>query len=506
MNPRMSAAAPRPVKVRIAPSPTGDPHVGTAYIALFNFAFAKKNAGKFILRIEDTDRTRSTPESEAAILRALRWVGLQWDEGPDIGGPSGPYRQSERAEIYQTHVKTLLAAGAAYRCFCSAERLEAVRHEQRRQGLFVGYDGLCRGLPAAEADARVAAGAPFVVRLAMPRTGEIVFVDRLRGEVKFESAQMDDQILMKTDGFPTYHLANVVDDHLMGITHVIRAEEWLSSTPKHVVLYQAFGWDLPEWVHMPLLRNADKSKISKRKNPVSLDYYRDAGFLPEALLNYLGTMGWSIAGDREKFTLAEMVEAFSFDRVSLGGPVFDLVKLSAMNADYLRALDDAEVVRRLRSWRFSDEGLAALVPLVRERIQRLDEFVPLTEFFFSGDLDYAAVSKDLLPKGRAPKEVSDGLLAFGEAIDLHRDFSAPGLEALARDFAEKNGWQTKELFMLLRLATTARKATPPLFETLVGLGREMTRRRLRLAAEEVKRMPAPAAVSTAPAAPAKPKA
>ena len=500
---RMSPDA-RPVKVRIAPSPTGDPHVGTAYIALFNYAFAKKNGGTFILRIEDTDRTRSTPESEAAILRALRWVGLQWDEGPDVGGPSGPYRQSERAELYQQHVKTLLASGAAYRCFCTPERLEAVRLEQRRQGLFVGYDGLCRGRPAAEGEARVAAGEAFVVRLAMPRTGEIAFVDRLRGEVKFEAAQMDDQILLKGDGFPTYHLANVVDDHLMGITHVIRAEEWLSSTPKHVVLYQAFGWEQPEFVHMPLLRNADKSKISKRKNPVSLDYYRDAGFLPEALLNYLGTMGWSISGDREKFTLAEMIEAFTFDRVSLGGPVFDLVKLSAMNADYLRALDDGEIVRRLRDWRFSDEHLRALVPLVRERIQRLDEFVPMTEFFFSGDVDYAPVAKELLPKGRTPKEVADGLLAFGEALDAHRDFSAAGLEALARGFAEKNGWQSKELFMLLRLAATARKATPPLFETLAGLGRELTRRRLRLAAEYAKKLPAPAPAAPAPAL-AKPK-
>jgi glutamyl-tRNA synthetase len=318
---------------------------------------------------------------------------------------------------------------------------------------------------------------------------------------------MDDQILLKTDGFPTYHLANVVDDHLMEITHVIRAEEWLSSTPKHVVLYQAFGWEIPEWIHMPLLRNADKSKISKRKNPVSLDYYRDAGFLPEALLNYLGTMGWSISGDREKFTLAEMIEAFSFDRVSLGGPVFDLVKLSAMNADYLRALDDGEVVRRLRAWRLSDEHLRALVPLVRERIQRLDEFVPMTEYFFSGDLDFAAVAKELLPKGRTPKEVSDGLLAFGEALDAHRDFSAASLEALARGFAEKNGWQPKELFMLLRVGATARKATPPLFETLVCLGRELTRRRLRLAAEYIKKLPAPpAAGEPGAAAPKAPKA
>src|SRR5882672_9163378 len=460
-----------PVRVRIAPSPTGDPHVGTAYIALFNFAFAKKSGGKFILRIEDTDRARSTPESEAAILSALRWVGLQWDEGPDIGGPSGPYRQSERAEIYQEHGKMLLASGAAYRCFCTAERLEAVRHEQRRQGLFVGYDGLCRGRPVAEGEARVAAGEPFVVRLAMPRSGEITFVDRLRGDVKFEATQMDDQILIKTDGFPTYHLANVVDDHLMGITHVIRAEEWLSSTPKHVVLYQAFDWEQPEFVHMPLLRNADKSKISKRKNPVSLDYYRDAGFLPEALLNFLGTMGWSIAGDREKFTLAEMVEAFSFDRVSLGGPVFDLVKLSAMNADYLRALDDAEIVRRLRTWRLSDDRLRGLVPLVRARMQRLDEFMPLTDFFFSGDLDYAAVAKDLLPKGRVPRDVSDVMVLFSEALDTQRDFSPAGLEAFTRAFAEKNGWSSKELFMLLRVAATAKKATPPLFETLSTLGR-----------------------------------
>ena len=491
-----SLEKPRPVRVRIAPSPTGDPHVGTAYIALFNYAFAKHQGGKFVLRIEDTDRTRSTPESEAAILRALRWVGLAWDEGPDIGGPYGPYRQSERLDTYQREILPLLASDAAYRCFCSAERLEAVRHEQRRQGLFVGYDGLCRGLPREESEGRARAGESFVVRLAMPRSGDTVFVDRLRGEVKFENTQVDDQILLKSDGFPTYHFANVVDDHLMQVTHVIRAEEWLSSTPKHVVLYQALGWQAPEWIHMPLLRNADKSKISKRKNPVSLDYYQDAGFLPEALLNFLGNMGWSIAGDREKFTLDEMVAAFSWDRVSLGGPVFDLVKLSAMNADYLRALDDAAIVARLRQWRLSDEHLRSLVPLVRERIQRLDEFVPLTEMFFSGDLDYTPVAKDLLPKGRLPKEVHECLTTFGEALDVLRPFTTSSLDTMARAFAEKGGWSTKELFMLLRLAVSARRATPPLFETLVGLGRELVRRRVRLCAEFARKLPAPA-----PAAP-----
>jgi glutamyl-tRNA synthetase len=304
--------------------------------------------------------------------------------------------------------------------------------------------------------------------------------------VRFDSTQIDDQILLKSDGFPTYHLANVVDDHLMGITHVIRAEEWLSSTPKHVELYKAFGWQAPEWIHMPLLRNADKSKISKRKNPVSLDYYRAAGFLPEALLNYLGTMGWSISGDREKFTLAEMIEAFTFDRMSLGGPVFDLVKLSAMNADYLRALDDAAVVARLREWRFADDFLKALVPLVRPRFSRLDEFVPLTEFFFSGDLDYTPVAKELVGK-RPAKESADCLFGLLEVLDVQRDFSHTALEALTRAYADKLGWDPKEVFMLMRLAVSARKATPPLFETLAVLGRDIVRRRIRLCGEYLKR-------------------
>jgi glutamyl-tRNA synthetase len=250
---------------------------------------------------------------------------------------------------------------------------------------------------------------------------------------------------------------------------------------------------------MPLLRNADKSKISKRKNPVSLDYYQDAGFLPEALLNYLGTMGWSISGDREKFDLPEMVAAFSWDRVSLGGPVFDLVKLSAMNADYLRALDDAGIVARLRQWRLSDAHLQSLVPLVRERIQRLDEFIPLAEMFFSGDLEYGPVAKELLPKGRAAKEVHECLTVYGEMLDTLRPFTVANLDAATRAFAEKTAWSTKELFMLLRLAVSAKRATPPLFETLVGLGRELTRRRTRLCAEYVRKLPAPAAAPAAPA-------
>src|SRR3954452_23620038 len=474
-----------PVRVRIAPSPTGDPHVGTAYIALFNYAFAKKHGGKFVLRIEDTDRARSTPASEAAILRALGWVGLAWEEGPDIGGPFGPYRQSERAEIYAEHAARLIASGGAYRCFCTPERLEAVRQEQRRQGPFVGYDGLCRRLPREQGEQRAAAGETFVVRMAMPRAGETVFVDKLRGEVKFENTQIDDQILLKTDGFPTYHLANVVDDHLMEITHVIRAEEWLSSTPKHVVLYRAFGWDAPRFYHMPLLRNADKdkTKISKRKQPVSVNYYRDIGILPEALLNFLGTMGWSFGGDREKFTLEEMVEVFSWDRISLGGPVFNLEKLTWLNEKYLHELSIDELADRAIAWRLNKDYLKTVLPLVQKRIRKLDELVPATEFFFSGDLDYGPVTAELAIPEVAPADVAKALLAYVERFEARVGWTKQMLEEAAAPWCAERGWSARHGYMLLRGAATARTAPPPLFETMVALGKEITRRRLRRAAE-----------------------
>ncbi len=306
-----------PVRVRIAPSPTGDPHVGTAYIALFNLVFARLHGGQFILRIEDTDRARSTKESEEAIFRSLRWLGLDWDEGPDVGGPLGPYRQSERKEIYEEHAKKLLDSGHAYRCFCTAERLTEMRDAQRARKEAPRYDGRCRDISPDEAERRAAAGEPNVVRLRMPTEGETTLNCPMRGEITVANRQLDDQILVKSDGYPTYHLANVVDDHLMGITHVIRAEEWISSTPKHIVLYEAFGWEQPTFVHMPLLRNRDKSKISKRKNPTSLDYYKRAGILPKAMLNFLANLGYSFGGDQEKFTFEEMRDGFDFQKISL---------------------------------------------------------------------------------------------------------------------------------------------------------------------------------------------
>ncbi|HEY0194313.1 MAG TPA: glutamate--tRNA ligase, partial [Kofleriaceae bacterium] len=330
----------KPVRVRIAPSPTGDPHVGTAYIALFNYVFARQQGGKFVLRIEDTDQSRARADSEQMIFDALHWVGLTWDEGPDVGGPFAPYRQSERAEIYRAHTDQLLDRGEAYRCFCTEDRLAKLRLAQQAAKATLGYDRHCRELDPADGARRAAAGETHVVRLKVPLAGPIMFHDRLRGEVTRDAKEVDDQVLLKSDGLPTYHLANVVDDHLMEISHVIRAEEWISSTQKHVLLYQAFGWDAPEFIHMPLLRNADKdkTKISKRKQPVSVNYYKDIGILPEALLNFLGTMGWSFGGDREKFTLQEMTDVFSWDRISLGGPVFNLEKLTWLNEKYIHEL------------------------------------------------------------------------------------------------------------------------------------------------------------------------
>lgn len=473
----------RPVRVRIAPSPTGDPHVGTAYIGLFNYAFARRHGGRFVLRIEDTDQARSRADSERMIFDALRWVGLQWDEGPDVGGDYGPYRQSERKQIHLDHAAILVENGRAYRCFCTPERLETLREEQRAAKQNPGYDGLCRGVEADDSRRRADNGEPFVIRLAVPRGGRTTYVDHLRGEVEFENDLIDDQVLIKSDGFPTYHLANVVDDHLMEISHVIRGEEWMSSTPKHVLLYAAFGWDEPVWIHMPLLRNQDKSKLSKRKNPVSINYYRDVGILPQALLNFLGTMGWSFGGDREIFSLEEMVEVFDWSRMSLGGPVFANDKLAWMNEQYIHALSDGDLVDALLGWRFSREYLLRLVPLARERIKRLDDFIGVTDFFFSGDLDLTPIADKLAIPEVSSKDLRKGLQALIEKYEALEFWDAAGLEQASRGFCDETGWKAKHVFMLIRLLVTGRKTSPGLFETMEVLGKELTRRRLRVGAE-----------------------
>ncbi len=475
------------VRTRIAPSPTGDPHVGTAYVALFNYAWARKNGGQFILRIEDTDRERSNPASERMIFESLRWLGLSWDEGPDVGGPYGPYRQSERSAIYREEVERLVAAGAAYPCFCTKERLEALRDEQRaRKAPVMGYDRHCRNIAPCEAARRRTAGEAHVIRLAMPTEGETVAHDLLRGEVRFDNTLIDDQVLLKSDGFPTYHLANVVDDRLMAVSHVIRAEEWISSLPKHVQLYRAFGWEPPVFCHLPLLRNADRSKISKRKNPVSLEYYRRAGFLPETMRNYLALMGWIMPdGVTEEFTLEEFVEHFTLERITLGGPVFDLGKLSWLNGRYIRRLAPAEVVQRLRTWALADAYLERVVALAHERFDTLEQFMAYAQFFFVGEVTYDEEARGkLVGKQRTPAEtaaVLDRLLE--EVLDPLLEWDSQRLEAALRAFADAVGWKAGDLFMPVRVAVTGRAATPPLFETMAVLGKELCRRRLRRAVE-----------------------
>jgi glutamyl-tRNA synthetase len=479
------AGGERPLRVRIAPSPTGDPHVGTAYIALFNYVFARKHGGRFILRIEDTDQERYTAGSEAAIFEALRWLGLGWDEGPDVGGPHGPYRQSERLAIYREHTELLLARGGAYRCFCTRERLEQLRQQQvAAKAASFGYDGHCRDLGADDVAARLAANEPHVVRLRVPSEGTTTFVDHLRAEpIHFENRLVDDQVLQKSDGFPTYHLANVVDDHLMGITHVIRGEEWITSTPKHVLLYQAFGWRAPDFYHLGLLRNADKSKLSKRKNPVSIFHYRDLGYLPETLLNFMANLGFSMGDDVERFTVAEMIERFEWSKVSVGGPVFDPAKLDAFNGADIRALSVDELYERLQARVLAPARIKGLLAQAQERVNRLDDFIPYLSFFFGGSLDYAPVQDKLRPPaGKTGREAAELLDEYAQEIERDaqaRSFTAPALEAFSREFCQRREVKPKDLFMLLRLAVTGRTASPSLFDTMALCGKDRCRMRLR---------------------------
>jgi glutamyl-tRNA synthetase len=488
-----------PIRVRIAPSPTGDPHVGTAYIGLLNFIYARQRGGKFILRIEDTDRTRFVATSEQMIFDSLHWLGLTWDEGPDVGGPFGPYRQSERTDIYRAHADILLANGSAYRCFCSPDELEAVRKQQIAAKLPPRYPGTCRHLTPDQIAANESAGKPYTIRLAVPPhgndlTSSTTFRDELRGAITFEHNNVDDQVLMKSDGFPTYHLANVVDDHLMQITDVIRAEEWISSTPKHVLLYKAFGWQVPRFWHMPLLRNIDKSKISKRKNPVSLIYYRDSGYLPEAIINFLGLMGGGMPPDfksspeaiPEKFTLAEMVENFVFTNIRVGGPVFDLTKLKWLNGEYLRKLSPEDFFQQVRTRVFGDDYLRNICALMQTRIETLTQFGDLTSFFFS---DNVLPPADVwLPKKRTPEETlafAQEQLAVLEATDWTHDALEPALKKLG----EEKQWSVKENFMLLRSIITGSATSPPLLESMIVFGKARSLDRMRRFLEAQKKKP-----------------
>ena len=473
-----------PVRVRVAPSPTGDPHVGTAYQALFNYAFAKQRGGRFILRIEDTDRARSTPESEQAILDSLRWLGLTWDEGPDVGGPHAPYRQSERTEIYREHVRRLLAGGHAYRCFCTRERLDEMRAENRDRKAFPGYDRRCREIPAGESSRRAASGEVHVVRMKVPVSGECIMRDHLRGEIHKEWELVDDQVILKSDGFPTYHLANVVDDHLMGITHVIRGEEWINSVPKHLLLYEYFGWQPPVFCHLPLLRNNDpaKSKLSKRKNPTSINYYRRAGFLPEAMLNFMGLMGWQRAEGEEKFTLEDFVRNFRIENVSLGGPVFDIQKLRWLNGRYIRENYDARGVRiLLERWALSPEMLERIIPLAQPRLETLSDWGYLTAFYFADAIPLQP--DELRLKGKTREELLAIVQIAIWRLEQVRNFTGSALEEVFRDLSEKFGLKLRDLTRPFYVAIAGAEASTPLFQSMEILGSDISRMRLRRAIE-----------------------
>jgi glutamyl-tRNA synthetase len=470
------------VRTRIAPSPTGDPHVGTAYIALFNLCFARQQGGQFILRIEDTDQLRSTPESEAAILQSLRWLGLRWDEGPDVGGPKGPYRQSERSEIYRVHAATLLERGHAFECFCSAERLETLRKRQLVEKGKVGYDGHCLSLSRDDVAARKAQGEPFVIRMKVPATGVCVINDMLRDPVSIEWQQVDMQVLVKADGMPTYHLANVVDDHLMEITHVLRGEEWITSAPKHLLLYQYFGWQPPVLCHMPLLRNPDKSKLSKRKNPTSIGYYQRMGFLPEALLNYLGMMGWTMPNGEEKFSLDEMAKSFDIKRVSLGGPVFDLAKLSWLNGRYIReSLTPDQLADRLAEWAFNRAYVVPILKLVQERVDKLSDVLPKVAHFFSSPPPLNEQS--FQHKKLSPDDVRKVLFFAGRRFDELRSWNAEALRAELEKLGQALDLKIRDLLFPLFVAISGHPVSTPLFETLEILGPDLCRMRLREAQE-----------------------
>ncbi len=471
------------VRTRVAPSPTGDPHVGTAYIALFNLCFARAHGGKFLLRVEDTDQARSTPESEQAILDSLRWLGLEWDEGPDVGGDCGPYRQSERMELYGQYAQQLVDAGKAFVCYRTAEELDQLREARRAAGNSSALKPSDLRLPEEDVAQRRAAGAPYVIRMVVPEEeGSCAVEDLLRGTIELDWGMVDAQILLKSDGMPTYHLANVVDDHLMGITHVLRGEEWINSAPKHKLLYEYFGWDMPVLCHLPLLRNPDKSKLSKRKNPTSILYYQRMGYLPEALINYLGRMGWSMPDESEKFSLQQMLDNFDIQRVSLGGPIFDVEKLSWLNGLYIREdLDQEQLAQRLVDWAYNAETLKAVLPHAQQRMETLSDFAPLAAFLVSGTLP---ITEESFAGIRGERDdIVKGMQFALWRLEAQRHWTRDTVWNDLKFLADAQGIKVKDFLAPLFIAISGSSASFSVVDAMELLGPDMSRARIRHAIE-----------------------
>ncbi len=459
------------VRVRLAPSPTGSPHVGMMRTAIYNWLFARGRGGTFIVRIEDTDQGRLVEGSVDEMLESLRWLGIEWDEGPDIGGPNAPYHQSQRLDDYHRAADVLIHRGAAYWCSCSPERLEAVRKEHG------GYDRRCRGGDPQGADD----SGSSVVRFAMPLEGSTVLDDLIRGRVTFENGLVDDFVVLKSDGFPTYHLASVVDDRSMGISHVFRGEEWLPSAPRHLKLYEALGWEPPHFVHLPQILSPDRSKLSKRHGAVSVREYREMGYLPEAMVNFLALLGWSLDDRTEVMSTDELKRVFSLERVSKSGAMFDTKKLEWMNGHYIRQMQPADLADALLDYwsAFPADGidplpgcdqLVRIVPLVQERLKTLRDAAPLVGFFFQDKVDYETA--DLVQKKMDVAGTKDALSSAHGTLAGLDSFDEESIEAALRALADDLGLKVGQLLGSIRVATTGLKVAPPLFGTLEVLGRQ----------------------------------
>ncbi|MFC3163936.1 glutamate--tRNA ligase [Ciceribacter thiooxidans] len=470
------------VRVRIAPSPTGEPHVGTAYIALFNYLFAKKNGGEFILRIEDTDATRSTAEFEEKVLDALKWTGLKWSEGPDVGGPYGPYRQSERKDIYRPFVEQLVRDGHAFRCFCTPERLEMMRDAQRAKGMAPKYDGLCLHLKAEEVTERMEAGEPSVVRMKIPTEGSCKFHDGVYGDVEIPWDSVDMQVLLKADGMPTYHMANVVDDHLMKITHVARGEEWLASVPKHILLYQYLGLEPPKFMHLSLMRNADKSKLSKRKNPTSISYYSALGYLPEALMNFLGLFFVQIADGEELLTMDELAEKFDPENLSKAGAIFDVQKLDWLNGRWIREkLTPEDFLARIFDWASENDRLTEGLKLAQSRISKLGELPPLAGFLLANDVGLTPASFAGLKT--SPAETLEIVNTVQFDLEKIVEWNVATIEEELRAISDRLGKKLRVVTPPLFVAVSGSQRSLPLFDSMALLGRSVVRQRLKVASQ-----------------------
>lgn len=479
------------IRVRFAPSPTGYLHVGGLRTALYNYLFAKKNNGKFILRIEDTDRNRYVEGAVENLVKALKWAGLEYDEGPDVEGAYGPYMQSQRLDIYKKYADELIEKGSAYHCFCTPERLQELRAEQEKQKLpQAKYDKHCLSLSKNEIKEKLESRIPYVVRLNVVPNQKIIFDDIIRERVEFESNNVDDQVLIKSDGFPTYHLANVVDDHLMEISHVIRGEEWLSSTPKHVLLYDAFGWERPHFAHLPLLLNPDKSKLSKRQGDVAVEDYRDKGYLKDALINFVALLGWNAGDDQEFYYMDGLIEKFSLERVNKAGAVFDLQKLNWLNAEHLRKLSNEEILPLLKEeiktsqyeeLNLDDNYLLNIIAAMKERVGFVKEFITNCEYFYTAPTEYEQKSVEKNWNTETPEQMKKLLEKFSILVAPSKEDYEHALTQTAEELNIGKG----KLIHPLRLAVSGQSTGPGMFDLLFILRKEEVIKRINSAIAKI---------------------